>query len=106
MLVSDVASLSPRNIVFSNANVAVSQSPRQAIARSERKAGRLRTWSRQLRLGWLLCRVHTDAFRYAPLAYLQGIGWRLRYLRVRSRNRLAALMGRSPHAYSLWIARK
>ena len=58
-----------------------------------------------LRVAWLTVRVHADAFRLAPLRYLQGVQWRLRRLRVRSRNRIAALAGRSPHAYALWIAR-
>ena len=55
------------------------------------------------RHAWLSFRVHVDAFRFAPFAYLQGVGWCLRRLRVRSRNRLAALKGRSPLAYALWI---
>lgn len=39
------------------------------------------------------------------MGYLQGLLWRIRGLRVRSRNRLATLMGASPRAYSLWMAR-
>jgi GT2 family glycosyltransferase len=54
---------------------------------------------------WLTARVHIDAFRLAPLEYLQGIMWKVRGLRVRSRNRFTALAGRSPSAYALWIAR-
>ncbi len=57
---------------------------------------------RRLRLSLL---VHRDAFRLDPLGYTQAVAWRLRGLKVRSRNRLAALMGRSPHAYRLWISR-
>jgi GT2 family glycosyltransferase len=53
----------------------------------------------------LAARVHFDAFRFAPLTYLQAVLWRMRGLKVRSRHRLAALMGRSPRAYPLWIAR-
>jgi GT2 family glycosyltransferase len=49
--------------------------------------------------------VQADAFCAAPLLYLQGVIWRVRGLRVRSRNRLSALAGRSPRAYALWIAR-
>jgi GT2 family glycosyltransferase len=49
--------------------------------------------------------VHADAFRFDPAGYAKALFWRLRGLRVRSRNRLAALMGRSPNAYALWIAR-
>ena len=63
------------------------------------------TWTTGLTLALLLCRVHADAFRSAPLAYLQGVAWRLRRLRLRSRNRLSALKGRSRHAYALWIQR-
>ena len=54
---------------------------------------------------WLSVHVQADAFRFAPIAYLQAIAWRVRGLRVRSRNRLAALAGRSSHAYALWIER-
>jgi GT2 family glycosyltransferase len=54
---------------------------------------------------WLAILVHADAFRSDPFGYVQALLWRLRGLRVRSRNRLAALMGRSPRAYALWIAR-
>jgi O-antigen biosynthesis protein len=54
---------------------------------------------------WLTLRVHADAFRSDPLAYLQAVGWRLRGLKVRSRNRIAPLAGGSPHAYALWIAK-
>lgn len=52
----------------------------------------------------LAMRVHFDALRSAPLLYLQGIGWRTRGLKLRSRHRLSALKGHSPHAYGLWIA--
>jgi len=45
-----------------------------------------------------------DAFRFDPLGYLQAVGWRARGLRVRSRHRIAALAGRSPHAYALYMA--
>lgn len=37
---------------------------------------------------------------------MQALAWRARGLRLRSRNRIAALAGRSPHAYELWIARE
>ena len=53
----------------------------------------------------LTWRVQADAFSFNPAAYLQAIVWRLRGLRLRSRNRIAALAGRSPSAYALWIAR-
>ena len=60
---------------------------------------------RAVRVRWLEARVHFDAFRFDPLGYLQGVAWRLRGLRLRSRHRFGALMGRSPLAYELWIAR-
>lgn len=53
---------------------------------------------------WLKLRVHADAFQFDPAAYLQAVIWRLRGLKVRSRNRIAPLAGRSRHAYPLWIA--
>lgn len=62
-------------------------------------------WRLRLRENWLAVRVHLDAFCLAPLRYLQAAIWRARGLRVRSRNRFAALRGRSPNAYALWIAR-
>lgn len=57
------------------------------------------------RVAWLTLRVHADAFLYDPAGYLQAVAWRARGLKLRSRNRIAALAGRSPHAYDLWIAR-
>lgn len=59
-----------------------------------------------LNLAGLTLAVHIDAFGSAPLPYLQAVLWRMRGLRLRSRNRLAALAGRSPRAYALWIARQ
>lgn len=59
-----------------------------------------------LRRRILAVQVHFDAFRLKPMQYLQAIAWRLRGLRLRSRNRFAELMGQSPHAYALWIARR
>jgi GT2 family glycosyltransferase len=61
--------------------------------------------SRSLDGRFLAFLVHLDAFRLDPLGYLQAVFWRARGLRLRSRNRLAALMGRSPRAYPLWISR-
>jgi GT2 family glycosyltransferase len=60
------------------------------------------------RLGRILLltlQVHYDAFRQAPLTYLQAAAWRVRGFKVRSRNRIAPLLGRSPRAYRLWMAR-
>jgi O-antigen biosynthesis protein len=53
---------------------------------------------------FLRLRVHVDALFCNPLHYVQAIAWRIRGLRVRSRNKIAPLMGRSPRAYRLWIA--
>jgi GT2 family glycosyltransferase len=51
---------------------------------------------------WL--RIQLDAFRLDPLGYLQAVAWRARGFRLRSRNRIAALAGKSPAAYSFWIS--
>jgi O-antigen biosynthesis protein len=51
-------------------------------------------------------RVHADAFFLHPVKYLQAVAWRVRGLRVRSRNRFAALKGQSPKAYALWMVTK
>lgn len=59
-----------------------------------------------LRRRFLAVQVHFDAFRLSPVRYLQAVAWRLRGLRLRSRNRFAELMGQSPHAYALWISRR
>ncbi len=58
-----------------------------------------------IRRAWLTALVHRDALRSDWVGYLQAVFWRLRGYKVRSRNRLAALMGSSPRAYDLWIAR-
>lgn len=48
--------------------------------------------------------VHAEAFLAQPRAYLQGVGWRIRRLKLRARHRFSALMGQTRHAYDLWIA--
>ena len=53
---------------------------------------------------WL--RIQADALRFDPLGYLQAVAWRARGLKVRSRNRIAGLAGRSRWAYPFWIARR
>lgn len=53
----------------------------------------------------LILRVHADAFALDPGTYLQAVAWRLRGYKVRSRNAIAPLTGRSPHAYALWMCR-
>jgi O-antigen biosynthesis protein len=74
----------------------------RTLASPSTRVGKLRAAARRLRLSGL---VHWDAFRFDAFGYVQALFWRSRGLKVRSRNRLAALMGRSPHAYALWIAR-
>lgn len=49
--------------------------------------------------------VHFDAFRAAPCRYLLTWWWRVRRKRVRARNQLAPLLGKSPRAYELWLLR-
>jgi GT2 family glycosyltransferase len=78
--------------------------PKSAIRGSQRTSKR-RSASAALRRFWLALLVHADALRFDPPGYAKALFWRLRRLRVRSRNQLAALMGRSPNAYALWIAR-
>lgn len=60
-----------------------------------RSAGRLRR---------LRALVHAEAFLAQPAAYLQGVGWRIRRLKLRARHRFSALMGQTRHAYDLWMA--
>ena len=62
------------------------------------------TGSATWRIAGLTLLVHFDAFRLDPIKYLQATMWRILGRRVRARNQLATLMGRSPHAYRLWIA--
>lgn len=61
--------------------------------------------SHPVQTAFLTLAVHFDAFRLSPAAYLRATAWRLRGLKVRSRNTIAPLLGRSPRAYRLWIAR-
>jgi GT2 family glycosyltransferase len=90
----------------SQTEVAYRAPAKESIAPSLRLVGPTGGFSAGLlRRFWLAMLVHTDAFRFDPFGYAQALFWRLRGLRLRSRNRLAALMGRSPRAYSLWIAR-
>jgi len=56
------------------------------------------------RHGWLRMLVQVDAFRSDPATYLGGLGWRMLGLRLRARNQIAPLAGRSRHAYRLWMA--
>lgn len=52
---------------------------------------------------WLSMRVHGDALLSAPLAYLTAAWWRIIGKRVRARAQMAPLLGRSKHAYLLWL---
>lgn len=56
------------------------------------------------RCGRLWFQIHFDGFRRDPAGYLQGVIWRIRRLRVRSRHRLSALVGRSSSAYAFWVS--
>lgn len=51
---------------------------------------------------WLLLRVHFDALRLAPKAYLTATKWRILGKKVRARGQFAPLLSRSPRAYELW----
>jgi len=62
-------------------------------------------FSQLMRRYLLTILVHADAARFDPLGYAQAVLWRIRGLRVRSRNKLAAAIGRSPRAYALWISK-
>jgi GT2 family glycosyltransferase len=73
-------------------------------ARDARAPKGLSTRIHRWRCAYLWLRVQFDAFRLDPTGYAQGVLWRVRGLRVRSRNRIAALAGKSPHAYAFWIA--
>ncbi|QUT04351.1 glycosyltransferase family 2 protein [Sphingobium phenoxybenzoativorans] len=53
---------------------------------------------------WLRGAVLLFAFRRDPAMFLRAMIWRIRGLKVRSRNTLAVLGGQSPQAYRLWIA--
>jgi GT2 family glycosyltransferase len=57
------------------------------------------------RRAWLTVRVHVDAIAHDPANYAAAVLWLLRGYKVRSRNRFAPLLGRSPRAYDLWMAR-
>lgn len=54
---------------------------------------------------WLVAHVHLDGLRASPRTYLTAIWWRLLRKKVRSRSMIEPLIGRSHHAYALWLAR-
>ncbi len=55
---------------------------------------------------WLVARIHLGALVSQPMAYLLAVWWRVSGKRVRSRARLAPLLGNSSHAYRLWLLRE
>jgi len=99
--------LAPVNLIRSRP--ATPYQTRSLVGRASVQAvhakGRLRLLS--LKDRWrrvaLTLGVHWDAFLLSPFNYLQGVWWRTVGLKLRSRNRFAALLGRSPRAYDLWI---
>lgn len=50
----------------------------------------------------LISRIHIDAFRLNPAAYLKASMWRALRKRLRARGQLAPLLSQSPKAYMLW----
>lgn len=59
-------------------------------------------FQRALANAWLLARIHLDALRFQPIAYLKAARWHLVRKRVRARGQLAPLLSQSPKAYMLW----
>lgn len=57
-----------------------------------------------IRRSLLRASVHLQAFWNHPAAYMQGVGWRIRGLKLRSSHRFSALMGHTASAYDLWMA--
>lgn len=55
---------------------------------------------------WLTVRVHIDAFRFAPRAYLTAAKWWIRRRRMRARGQFAPLLSYSPKSYALWVVRQ
>ncbi|WP_223806901.1 glycosyltransferase [Novosphingobium sp. LASN5T] len=64
--------------------------------------GNRKSWSLWRNSG-LLLRVHIDAARLAPRAWLQAAWWRLLGKKVRARARFAPLLSASRYAYQLWL---
>jgi GT2 family glycosyltransferase len=54
---------------------------------------------------WLTILVHFEALTSHPLRYGKAAFWRLLRKRWRSRSQFAPILGRSRHAYPLWIAK-
>lgn len=51
----------------------------------------------------LMLRVHFDAFRKAPRAWLLAFWWRIVGKRLRSRGQFARLFSATPQAYAVWL---
>ncbi len=71
-----------------------------------RTSNTVKSWRHRFSLARLLLLVHLDAFRFDTTGYLRAAFWRLRGFKVRSRHRMEPLLGRSPYAYRLWMARR
>ena len=60
-------------------------------------------------LYWIKIKLHISLLIFAakrdPMLFIRAMLWRLRGLRVRSRNTISALVAGSPAAYQLWIVR-
>lgn len=83
------------------------QAPTGDRGRAQGEAGGRRPTRRladRLRCTSLWLRIQRDSLWLDPIGYLQAVAWRARGLKVRSRNRIAALAGRSPSAYAFWIS--
>lgn len=65
----------------------------------------MRTWRRLLSIARIKLLAYFDAFRFDAIGFLRAVFWRLRGFKVRSRHQMAPLVGQSPYAYQLWIAR-
>ena len=63
-------------------------------------------YSTKLVVAWLTFRVHIDAFRFNPGAYLTAARWWIKRRRVRARGQFAPLLSQSPVAYRLWMLRQ
>jgi GT2 family glycosyltransferase len=55
---------------------------------------------------WLIILIRLDVLRSTPREYLTAVMWRLLGKKLRARNRIAPLAGRSRHAYRVWILRR
>lgn len=70
------------------------------------RSNRTEGYSIRLLAAWLTLRVHIDAFRFDPKAYLTAARWWIKRRRVRARGQFAPLLSQSPVAYRLWMLRQ